>query len=394
MAGPPAPTAQIPVGVGRVRFPAPHPRMGLARFLQHGPRIVAPASHARGPSGATRTHLAVGTVGLSGTPLAPIVMLATGRSGLGHLRRVTNIAMAMPPTAPPLILLANAGLAGLEDAETERFAQAELVERHQMSARARALGAGLVVVDTAVVPELAAIAAPLALILRESPAGELARFRLAGRREWDLVLVPNPPDWWRPSPAAVGARRVEAVGWIYRPAPQRSATGGPPRVLVASGGGGTVETATRFGETVDLFIADLRRRMGMAVEIVQAIGPRAPQAGRLASADRTVDPGARLHDWFAAADLVVTTAGYNSTLELALLDVPVLFVPIGRTYDDQAERARRWAPALGGLLDPGDLATSVDWAASVLMARRRRPPAPLGPSGAAAAARLLLDLVR
>ena len=321
-------------------------------------------------------------------------MLATGRSGLGHLRRVTNIAMALPPHAPPLILLSNAGLAGLEAAEAGRFAHAELVERAQMSARAAALGAGLVVVDTAVIPDLAGVRAPLALILRESPAGELARFRLDGHRAWDLVLVPNPSDWWSPAPAAVGARRVAAVGWIYRPAPQRGPTGGHPRLLVASGGGGTVETATHFRAAVEPFVAALRHRMQAPVEVVQAMGPRAPQAGLLASADRTVDPGARLHDWFADADLVVTTAGYNSTLELALLDVPVLFVPIGRTYDDQAERARRWAPALGGLLDPGDLATSVDWAASVLMARRRRPPAPLGPSGAAAAARLLLDLVR
>ena len=177
-----------------------------------------------------------------------------------------------------------------------------------------------------------------------------------------------------------GQKPVPA-GWIYRPTGRRTGNGKPmPTVLVATGGGGTAATArTLYGE-IDAALSNVRTR-GPSFEVVQAIGPRARAFGQVAQADRTIDPGGALNEHFRDADIVISTAGYNSVLELATTDTPTLLVPIPRSIDDQTARARSWATKLGMWLDPAAPHAALDWLAEELTARRRRPPQDLGPSG-------------
>jgi len=90
---------------------------------------------------------------------------------------------------------------------------------------------------------------------------------------------------------------------------------------------------------------------------------------------------------FQTADAVISTAGYNSVLELATTDTPTLLLPIPRSIDDQEARVRLWSARLGP--PPGD---PVAWLADTLATRRRRAPVDLGPSGEDAAASAILSL--
>jgi len=312
---------------------------------------------------------------------------ATGKTGLGHLRRVSTIARAVARHAGGAIsgLVTNSTLDGLEASDRAAFAEIAMAERDAMGPVVA--GGRAIVVDTAVVPGIEALAVPLALILRETVAERQGRFRLPGGRLWDLVIVPNPADHWLPEPGL--ARRVEAVGWIYRrveraPVERR----GLPEVLVATGGGGSNDIAARLRDEIDGVLAAARDRASFRV--AQSAGARLPEVGRLAGADGHVDPGGELHRHFAAADVVISTAGYNSVLELAGLDVPALIVPIERTIDDQVARARLWGPRLGAW--HRERTESAGWLAEAVTARRRRQPWDLGPSGEARAAELILGL--
>ena len=290
-------------------------------------------------------------------------------------------------------LLTNAPPMGLPAAELAAFSAVEICSRDGMAAHlAGRRDARAVVVDTAVVAGIEALDCPLAIVLRETPVARQAWFALPGGRPWDLVLVPNPGDHWLPDPVAVPAQRTEAVGWIYRSTPGVAERTVRPEVLVATGGGGTEDTAAAIRRQLDPVLAHAKALAGGAFDVVQALGPRAPAGARLDAADRTADPGGDLNHFFARADVVVSTAGYNSVLELATLDVPTMFVAIDRSIDDQAARARLWGARLGHCLDADATEAGAEWLAHAAIARRRRDPWDLGPSGGAAAARLLLDL--
>lgn len=328
-------------------------------------------------------------------PGPDICFLASSKSGLGHLRRLATIARRMRDLAPErrLHLVSNARPDGLGEADVGTFATVQVMERAQMAEGPVRVGAGVAVLDTIAVPGVAALDLPLALVLREAPEAELRRFRLPGDRPWDLVVVANPRAHWMPEPTALPARSVVAAGWIYRPTGPRQRSGAlVPQVLVATGGGGTAKTAAALYADIDALIGQLRKRSALPFEVVQAIGPRAQDFGNLAEADRVVAPGGALNALFPGADIVISTAGYNSVLELATTDTPCLLVPIPRSIDDQVARARLWGGLLGGWHDDSQPERSVAWLTQQLAARRRRPPVDLGPSGEDRAARAILQL--
>jgi predicted glycosyltransferase len=323
-----------------------------------------------------------------------ICFLATSKSGLGHLRRSATIAIRLRALAPErkLHLISNARPEGVQDDEIRAFDTVQVLERDRMAEGVVKTGAGVLVLDTITVPGIERLGLPLALVLRETPDDQLYRFRLAEGKPWDLVVIANPKDHWMPQSANLAARSVVSAGWIYRPAGRRKGAGGAmPTVLVATGGGGTAETARTLYAEIDAILA-LARHRGAAMEVVQAIGPRAQSFGRLSGADRTVDPGAALNELFREADIVISTAGYNSVLELATTDTPTLLVPIPRSIDDQTTRARSWARTLGMWLDPASPEGADVWLTQEIIARRRRPPVDLGPSGEDVAARAILNL--
>lgn len=273
------------------------------------------------------------------------------------------------------------------------FASVRVAERSAMAEVLPKSGKVTLVLDTITVPGIEAMAAPLALVLREAPKEQLYRFRLAGQRPWDQVIIANPRDHWTPDAGALNASAVTPVGWIYRSTGARQ-TPAPvvPTVLVATGGGGTAETARAVYSDIDDLLRRVQQMTSVPFQVVQAVGPRAQSFGLLNRVDRAVDPGGRLNDLFRDADIVISTAGYNSVLELATTDTPTLLVPIPRSIDDQVARAKAWAPQLGAWHDAATPGLAAEWLSRQIAERRRRPPVDLGPSGEHLAAAAILSL--
>ncbi len=324
----------------------------------------------------------------------PIAFLATGRSGLGHLRRAAAIARAVRAAsgAARPILLCNAEPDGLTDADRAAFQAILVVPRSAMAAALRDCGAAAAVLDTLRLPDAATLDLPMIQVLRETPAASIEGFRRGGGRPWDAVIVPNPPGHWMP-PAGPGfARTVEAVGWIARRAGVRGPGAQPGGVVLATGGGGTEQSRAALYPLLDRVIALARAQLDGALYVRQALGPRAAGAA-LGEADEVFDPGPDLDAVFRAADLAISTAGYNSVLELASTDTPALLAAIPRSLDDQAARARLWGPRLGHALDPAQVHAAADWLVGQVARPRRRAPVDLGPDGAARAAALILGQI-
>jgi predicted glycosyltransferase len=166
------------------------------------------------------------------------------------------------------------------------------------------------------------------------------------------------------------------------------------RILVSSGGGGTDETAATFKSEVDKILAMSRAMSTRDIDVVQAVGPRLPENAILDEANECVHAGSSLNQMFSQFDLVISTAGYNSVLELAGLDVPVLLVPIARGLDDQMARCMQWAPKLGATHIDGCHVQSALWISETLLAQRRRAAIALDPSGPTRCAELIFGLLQ
>lgn len=323
-----------------------------------------------------------------------IAFLGTSRSGLGHLRRIANIAAQVARRLPnaKLSLLTNAEPAGLSPKEMSSFATIIVCERTEMATVLAKSQVSLAVADTMSLPGIGAYRGQAALILRETPSDRLERFHRDDGAAWDCVIVPNSPEHWMPSATPDFTHRVEAAGWILRPTGARGPGDASAGVVVATGGGGTIETRAELYPLLRELLKKARARCSTEVHIRQALGPRA-EGQALAGVDDIFDPGADLNSVFRSADLVISTAGYNSVLELASTDTPAMIVPIPRSLDDQAERVRLWGPQLGFGLLPDRIDVAADWLADQVDRPRRRPVVDLGPDGAERAADILLGMM-
>lgn len=285
-----------------------------------------------------------------------IAFLGTSRSGLGHLRRIANIAVQVARRDPKmrLSLLTNAEPAALSPAEVACFSQILVCEKTDMSAVLAKTQVTLAVADTMTLPGIGAYRGHSVLILRETPSDRLERFRREDGRAWDCVIVPNKVAHWMPSLTSDFANKVEAAGWILRPTGVRASRETSTGIVLATGGGGTADTRAQLYPLLSELLVKAKARSNLGFHVRQALGPRSGGAA-LADADEVFDPGAQLNSVFRQADLVISTAGYNSVLELASTDTPALIVPISRSLDDQMARIRLWGPRLGfGLLNrPG-----------------------------------------
>lgn len=322
-----------------------------------------------------------------------LARVATRRGlALGSVLATTSAADALLAPEPLAIVKlpapAAARRAGLSDAERRRLARATL------EGVVEGFGPDLIVVDT--FPsgphgELAELAgrARRALIRRDVPALRDEAL-LAGLGAYDLaVLAGDPARQAAVLPIATlhvpPITLAEARDGLDRAAARAQLRLPDGRaILVAAGGGGDPDAATRARA-----IAEAILRVAPEVTPVLALGPLAPDATPRPRAKIRTMRIAPLSPVLAAFDGAFTPAGYNTVHELAKARVPAALFAQPRPFDDQAGRAMRFAAAgfACRLADAGDeaIAGALAW-----MQTARVPELEAG--GADRAAEALIDL--
>ena len=337
-------------------------------------------------------------------PQNSIVLCVACRIALGKLRRITNIAHALRQRLPDLTLtlLADSGSESVENSltpdEIAMFQHIESARSADMATRLKSMNADVVIVDTMRVKDLHEIDARLCLILREVLSEEVAKFRLQNGREWDLVILPHPEGHWAPPSNLIGAKQVESVGWIYRSQHAGSSRDSSQRddtrmILITTGGGSGEDRGNDAHSEIQHLMHRVRQVLTVPLRVVQVVGPRDRISRPWEGVDEITKAGPELHKLFPIADLVISAAGYNSVLELATTDVPVLLVPVPRYTDDQTKRATLWEKELGMCYSTERKEEAILWITSILEKRLRRKPADISPSGADQAAKLISQLL-
>lgn len=331
-----------------------------------------------------------------------VAFCATSKSGLGHLARIHHIANALrnSTNSARLTLLSNATLPAnifrCRHKGTELFDEVKISEKTDFTRVLTQLRSHVVVVDTAVVPDVGRLTVPIVLVMRETRRDKLPQFAPGPGQGWDLVIVPNPPEHWSPNGKLLPAHAIQHVGWIYedvagKPVLNKSKSNsgsGQRKILLCAGGGGNSEWS-EWELRLRQLISDSSGKLGCDLHVTQLLGPRASASARFEWSDETLSSIDGLSSHMEQYDLIITATGYNTVLELARCTTPALLIPLNRTFDDQYTRAQQWAPSLGYLFDPNDIPGALAWCAEELACGKRRNRVQLGDSGAAAAAALI-----
>ena len=159
------------------------------------------------------------------------------------------------------------------------------------------------------------------------------------------------------------ARITHFCGYLKRPTAQPARDAGPPQVLVTTGGGGDGLALIR---TYLTGLAELPRSTALRTTVV--FGPQMSPADReellkefeyLADVE-FLDFEADLTKKYAASDVVVSLAGYNTVCELLSFARRAILVPRAEPVQEQLIRARLLA-AKGyfDLIEPDDLKSDV-----------------------------------
>lgn len=280
--------------------------------------------------------------------------------------------------------------AGLSDADRRRLV------RRCIESVVASFAPDLVVVDTFPLGphgELAGLDAGhalRALVRRDVPEARHEDDTLAGGlAAYDLAIVAADPTPLAREPVLPRGQCVHVppivLGRLLSREAARGALGLPEGarvILVTSGGGGDPDAMTRAERIAE---AVTKARHGGAP--VTAFVARGPLAG---GAHRKADGGWRLGEHMAAFDGAIAAAGYNTAHELARAGVPAALFASPRSFDDQANRAKRFErEGLAMALEREDddaIARALAWMAA---ASRKT----LATNGADVAADALLDLV-
>jgi predicted glycosyltransferase len=155
------------------------------------------------------------------------------------------------------------------------------------------------------------------------------------------------------------ARKTYFCGYLKRPTAHPARHEGPPRVLVTTGGG---EDGTELIETYLAALVALPRSVAMRTTVV--FGPQMSDHARSRLrqhyahlTDVTfVDFEPELAGRYAASDVVVSMAGYNTVCELLSCAARAVLVPRSKPVGEQLVRARLFA-ARGwfDLVEPDEL---------------------------------------
>jgi predicted glycosyltransferase len=238
---------------------------------------------------------------------------------------------------------------------------------------------------------------PIALCLRPVRDGQLYLLRYGELLAYyNLIIVPDDridPDLELPAQAR---KRTFCVGPIARIRPYSPKLSEAKRRVVISGGGGGFPGTVEFYNLAVRAVSSLRQRMP-ALDAIVILGPLFLEWDRL-----ELPEGVKILpftpnplDYFSASDLVVCQGGYNTVIDLGMIETPAIIVPAVRFLDDQFKRARMAAESQAGIQvfetgDHDELARMME-RAIVNPVKRTLQPAP---PGAARAAELIAKLVR
>jgi UDP-N-acetylglucosamine--N-acetylmuramyl-(pentapeptide) pyrophosphoryl-undecaprenol N-acetylglucosamine transferase len=351
-----------------------------------------------------------------------VLFQSPNRIGLGHLSRLLAIALELkradPSVRTPFIvegdghgLIAAHGMpefnlpSSFDLIESGRWNDWEGPDRHALVqdvawALLRRFAPRLVVFDcfpnVTVAHAAFEMGIPAAVCLRKAKAINSYFDRLRQlTSQVQLVIVPHTEEEF-PVPDDIRPR-TRFTGPIVRPAPD----GEVPferrpgsRLAVISGGGGGFPSVADF---YNLAIAAFARARAARpdLEAVLIAGPLFKDWWSLDLTDgmRVIPFEPRLSRLFAAADVVICQAGYNTVAEITSLGVPAIVVPAERKADDQLARAQSHASHVFQVYD----GTNPDAVAALLLRTIDSPVRPvrreLPTDGAAIAASCLLELM-
>ncbi|MGA9773563.1 MAG: glycosyltransferase [Blastocatellia bacterium] len=148
-------------------------------------------------------------------------------------------------------------------------------------------------------------------------------------------------------------------GYLKRPTEAATRDGGPPRVLVTTGGGGD---GSRMIEAYLEGLSVLPRNVALETTVI--FGPQMPESKRDDLLERFgfladvtfLDFEPDLTKRYAEADVVVSMAGYNTVCELLSFARRAILVPRSQPVMEQLIRARLLArQGLFDLVEPQDL---------------------------------------
>lgn len=172
------------------------------------------------------------------------------------------------------------------------------------------------------------------------------------------------------------ADRTHYCGYLKRPTLPTTKSAGPPRVLVTTGGGGD---GSDIIEKYLLGLSSLARSVALKTTVL--FGPQMPESRRNSLLARfghfgdvtfmEFDPDLTKH--YAASDVVVAQAGYNTVCELLSFSQRAILVPRAEPVREQLIRARLLAQrGYFDLIEPKDLNPGL-LISTVLCALRTRP---------------------
>jgi predicted glycosyltransferase len=210
---------------------------------------------------------------------------------------------------------------------------------------------------------------------------------------FEFIIVPHEPGTFTVPDAL--AKRTHFVGQITRRLPPFAVTEAADPLIVISGGGGGYQGTVQF-YNLALRAFSIVRRTVPRVQGLLVPGPLFREWDELELTDgirvHPFDPG--LLDQFAKASVVVCQAGYNTIAELSNLGTPAISIPALRMFDDQRARAEGASGLYPNIVScPTDDHLVLSRAMEQMLSEKHVRSQIQTPTGAVAAARVIIDFV-